>query len=595
MQHHDSKRDASTPASARTIRFPAPVVPDAPAPVEATPEQALAWFAINRDRIVDRWLTMVLARRREGLDPAFARVRLDGYLRAIVGSIFTPADPPFIQRVIGAGMANLYAGSEAGLHDLRTGLVGLLTADLPPALHPVVDEPLERILTQLVWGYCQHVMQTMPSSSGPVETPVPGDGLMSRFLDQYPGLLTVTTIENDQLVAGNQASRDLLGYSLDEFMTIDDQVLFGPETPEDDFDIGLDLIAGRIPIVQRMSRMRHRDGHMVTLAVRLWVLRDEHGTATHLVSEFVAPQSETAGLSHWQQADKRFRHLAQLSQDALLVVAPDGSVRYASPSTERSLGVDPDAIIGRPFAELAVEEDQALIDRFLAELAAAPPRGTGETVVRMRRHDGMWRWFEVLGANLLDVHDFAGFSIQTRDITDRRHLEELLCQRARLDPLTGLLNRRGLLDEVELDIARYEATGEKMALLFIDLDHFKGINDRHGHNTGDLVLIEMTRRLGETVGATSAAGRLGGDEFVVLLRDTSHTGAMVAAREIIAALSDPLVLDGVVVPAGACIGIALTERPGQTTASLLRTADTALYRAKSARDGNPAMGHDRPE
>ncbi len=595
MQHHRPERDASASASGQTIRFPAPSVTDDPAPDAALPEQALAWFAINRDRIVDRWLRMVLSRRHEGLDPAFARVRLDGYLRAIIGSIFTPADPPFIQRVIGAGLAGLYAGSEAGLHDLRTGLVGLLTADLPPALHPVVNEPLERILTQLVWGYCQHVMQPTSPASGPVETPVPCDVLMSRFLDQYPGLLTVTTIESDRLVAGNQASQDLLGYSLDEFMTIDDQVLFGPETPEDDFDIGLDLIAGRIPMVQRMSRMRHRDGHMVTLAVRLWVLRDEHGGATHLVSEFVAPPAETASLSHWQQADKRFRHLAQLSHDALLVVAPDGTVRYASPSTERSLGVDPDAIIGRPFAELVVEEDQALVDRFLADLAAAPPRGTREAVVRMRRRDGMWRWFEVLGANLLDVHDFEGFSIQTRDITDRRHLEELLSQQARLDPLTGLLNRRGLLDEVELDIARYEATGEKMALLFIDLDHFKDINDQHGHDAGDIVLLEMTRRLGETIGATSAAGRLGGDEFVVLLRDTSHTGAMVAAREIIAALSDPIILDSVVIPAGACIGIALTERPGQTTASLLRTADTALYRAKSARDGNPAMGHDRPE
>ena len=595
MQHQRTERDASPPASPQTIQFLVPVVPEQATSDGDWSEQARAWFAINRDRIVDRWLTMVLTRRREGLDPAFARVRLDGYLRAIIGSIFTPADPPFIQRAIGAGMAGLYAGSDSGLHDLRTGLVGLLTADLPAALHPVVDDPLEQILTQLVWGYCQHVMQTTPSSGGTVQKPVPGDILMSRFLDQYPGLLTVTTIENDQLVAGNQASQHLLGYSLDEFMTVDDQVLFGPETPEDDFDIGLDLIAGRIPIVQRMSRMRHRDGHMVTLAVRLWVLRDEHGAPTHLVSEFVAPLAESAGLSHWQQADKRFRHLAQLSHDALLVVAPDGKVRYASPSTERSLGVDPDAIIGRPFAELAVAEDQALIDGFLAELAAAPPRGTKETVVRMRRHDGMWRWFEVLGANLLDVHDFAGFSVQTRDITDRRHLEELLSQQARLDPLTGLLNRRGLLDEVELDIARYEATGEKMALLFIDLDHFKGINDRHGHDAGDLVLMEMTRRLGETIGATSAAGRLGGDEFVVLLRDTSHTGAMVAAREIIAALSDPIVRDGVVIPAGACIGIALTERPGQTTASLLRTADTALYRAKSARDGNPAMGHDRPE
>ena len=555
----------------------------------------MAWFAINRERIVDRWLTIILARRRDGLDPAFARIRLDGYLRAIVGSIFTPADPPFIQRTVGAGLAGLYDGSDDGLHDLRTGLVILLSDDLPPTLRQIVDEPLERTLTQVVWGYVQHVVQMATPDDDPIAPPPPSDALMGRFLAQYPGLMTVTTLADNRIIAGNETSQQLLGYSLHEFMTMDEQELFGPETPEDDFDIGLALIAGEIPIIERTSRMRHRDGHMVTLGVRIWVLRDDDGTATHMVSEFARPPKVADGQSHWQQADKRFRHLAQLSHDALLVVGADGAVRYASPSTERSLGVDPDVVVGQPFSSLAVEEDRETIDRFLTDLAASPPRGIRETTVRMHRRDGLWRWFEVFGANLLDVPDFAGFSIQTRDITDRRHLEDLLNRQARLDALTGLLNRRGLLDEVERDIARYEATGEKIGLLFIDLDHFKDINDQHGHDTGDLVLTEMTRRLSETIGATSVAGRLGGDEFVVLLRDTSHTGAMVAAREIIAALSNPIVHDGVVIPAGACIGIALTERPGQTTTSLLRTADTALYRAKSARDGNPAMGHDRPE
>ncbi len=588
MQHPGPERDASTPASAHAIRFPTPTVPGNP-----LPEQALAWFAINRERIVDRWLAAVLRRRVEGLGAAFARLRLDGYLRAIVDSIFIPADPPFIQRAVGVGMAGLYAGSNDGLHDLRTELIGLLTDEMPAALHALVAEPLECILTHVVWGYVQHVVQLAAPCDGPIVPLTPSNTLVARFLDQYPGLLTVTALADNRIVASNETSQQLLGYSLHEFMTMDDQELYGPETPEDDLDIGLALIAGEIPIMERMSRMRHRDGHMVTLGVRVWVLRDDDGVATHMVSEAVAPPEQPDGTPHWQQADKRFRHLAQLSQDALLVVAPDGVVRYASPSTERSLGVDPDVLVGQPFASLAVDEDQGTITGFLADLAGSPPRSVRETSVRMRRRDGLWRWFEVFGANLLDVPDVAGFSIQTRDITDRRHLEDLLNQQARLDPLTGLLNRRGLLDEVERDIASYEATGEKTALLFIDLDHFKDINDRHGHDTGDVVLTEMTRRLGETIGATSAAGRLGGDEFVVLLRDTSHTGAMVAARKIIAALSRPIIHGGIVIPASACMGIALTERPGQTTTSLLRTADIALYRAKSSRDGNPAMGHDR--
>ncbi|CAA9569690.1 MAG: diguanylate cyclase/phosphodiesterase (GGDEF & EAL domains) with PAS/PAC sensor(s) [uncultured Thermomicrobiales bacterium] len=557
---------------------------------------ARAWFAINRERIVDGWLTAVTPHLADGVDRAFVRLRLDGYLRAITTSILSPATTPYIERVVGTGLAGLCQGSDAGLHDLRLGLAGLLTDGLPEHLRPVVGGPLERTVTQLVRGYCQKLPVPATADQPAIAAVPAADGsLLSRFIAQYPAFLTIESLDDDQLVAGNEASQRLLGYSLDELMTMDEQDLIGPETPEDDFDIGVELLSGRIPIVQRTSRMRHREGHMVTLDVRMWVLRDADGAPTHLVSEFDTPAPEADGQTHWQRADKRFRHLAQLSHDALLVVGPDGFVRYASPSTERSLGVDPDAVAGTPFADMAIPEDRGLVAAFLDRLAASPPRSTTETTVRMHRHDGLWRWFEVSGANLLDVPDFAGFSIQTRDITDRRHLEDLLGRQALLDPLTGLLNRRGLLDQVEADIARYEATGERMALLYVDLDHFKDINDRFGHETGDLVLIEMTRRLSEAIGATSEAGRLGGDEFVVLLRDSSHTGAMIAAREIHAAISRPIVHGELEIAAGACIGIALTERPGQTTSSLLHAADAALYLAKSARDGNPAMGHDRAE
>lgn len=483
---------------------------------------------------------------------------------------------------------------QATIGSTRTGLARDLTAGPPEQLRAVVAGPLERTITQLVRGYCQTPV-SLVASDQPAVTMSPVDPVPRRFIEQYPGLLTIESLSDNRLVAGNDATQRLLGYSLDEFMTMSDQDLFGPETPEDDFDLDVDLLSGRIPIIHRASQMRHRDGHMVTLGIRIWALRDTNGTPTHLVSEFDTPAPEPEGRTHWRWADKRFRHLAQLSHDALLVVGPDGLVRDASPSTERSLGIDPDVVTGTAFADLAIPDDRGLVKAFLADLATAPPRSTMETTVRMHRRDGLWRWFEVFGANLLDVPDFAGFSIQTRDITDRKHLEDMLGQQALLDPLTGLLNRRGLLDQVEADIARYEDTGSKMALLYVDLDYFKQINDLYGHDTGDLVLTEMTRRLGEAIGATSAAGRLGGDEFVVLLRDTSHTGAMAAAREIIAALSAPITHAGREIPGGACIGMALTERPGQTTTSLLRAADAALYRAKSARDGNPAMGHDRAE
>ncbi len=156
-------------------------------------------------------------------------------------------------------------------------------------------------------------------------------------------------------------------------------------------------------------------------------------------------------------------------------------------------------------------------------------------------------------------------------------------RRARRDALTDLLNRNGLERAIETKWTQRQSGTEQFALLYIDLDGFKAVNDRHGHAIGDRLLQKLAERLKSLVRQDDAAARVGGDEFVVFSEVTDRGGALTFAERLIADLSTPLDLgDGLLAPSvGACIGIALAPQHGRDMVSLLAAADVALYEAKS--------------
>ena len=165
----------------------------------------------------------------------------------------------------------------------------------------------------------------------------------------------------------------------------------------------------------------------------------------------------------------------------------------------------------------------------------------------------------------------------TRDISERKVFEAELTTLAVTDPLTGLWNRRHTAELLAADLAQTERHGQALSLLMIDIDHFKTINDIHGHQTGDRVLIEVARRLVANVRGTDVVGRWGGEEFVVLLRFCGLPDAVAAAEKLRRQISD-----AAIAPAGSVtvsIGAAQAA-PGDDIAAWLARADAALYEAK---------------
>ena len=215
-------------------------------------------------------------------------------------------------------------------------------------------------------------------------------------------------------------------------------------------------------------------------------------------------------------------------------------------------------------------------------------RGQMRIEFRMRRQDGRYAWIEEhaqISARSRDgrPRQIVGVSA---DITARKEGEMRLAHLALHDPLTGLPNRRALAEALERAIARAQRTGHLIAVLALDLDGFKAINDRFGHPAGDATLLQVAERLRRVIRRSDLVARLGGDEFAVIATDVGGPAPVARlARRIGAALAAPIVLREAVAQIGTSIGVAFYPGDGDTTEQLLSRADTALYAAKRERAG----------
>jgi len=205
---------------------------------------------------------------------------------------------------------------------------------------------------------------------------------------------------------------------------------------------------------------------------------------------------------------------------------------------------------------------------------------------RLRQPDGSWIDVEGLGRNLLADQDVHGVLVNLRDVSERTRLERDLSHQAFHDQLTGLPNRILLHDRTDQAIRQVDRDLVPAALLLIDLDHFKEVNDTLGHQAGDQLLIHVSRRLQATLREVDTVARLGGDEFGVLLpRARTAEGALGVGGKLRAALAEPFTLDGVTFDVEASIGVALYPDHGNDADELLRHADIAMYVAKETHAG----------
>ncbi|MFC7531491.1 diguanylate cyclase domain-containing protein [Actinoplanes sp. GCM10030250] len=276
-----------------------------------------------------------------------------------------------------------------------------------------------------------------------------------------------------------------------------------------------------------------------------------------------------------------FQELVQDSTDVVAVLGADGLPTYLSPAIVNVTGYPPE-VYHNSYREHIHDDDSAAIEQALRKVAGQPGEQV-EVQLRVRHADGGWRWLEATMRNLTSNPAVEGIVVTYRDITTRRALQEQLAYEARHDHLTGLINRAAFLGGL-FDAPLHRDGDHGPAVLFIDLDGFKQINDTYGHRYGDALLVAVAGLLRRCVPSTALVGRLGGDEFAVLLCSVASAGQAVAvADRILTEMKTPVVVDDTELQARASIGIAVTGPGLNDPAELLHHADLAMYGAKTCR------------
>ena len=293
-------------------------------------------------------------------------------------------------------------------------------------------------------------------------------------------------------------------------------------------------------------------------------------------------------VSQVSRSEERFRSLVQNASDIITIVEANGIISYASPATERIWGQTPEDLHATSWLALVHPEDVDSARRFLAE-ALRQPHTNIASEVRLKDAHGAWLECEIVANNLLEQPAVCGIVLTCRDITERKTFERQLQQMAFHDALTGLPNRPLVTNRLEHALAHPEHALGKVAILFIDLDNFKLINDSLGHGTGDELLVSVAARLRACVRPHDTVARLGGDEFIVLLeRVLGPNEASEVAERIAETLRAPFVLGHLDVVVTASIGVAVSTS-GDRAENVLRNADLALHEAKAAGKSRSAL------
>ena len=416
-----------------------------------------------------------------------------------------------------------------------------------------------------------------------------GDGVSA--LDQE-GRVVLLNPEGQRLLGWNET--ELLGLSL--LPTI----LPGGQTGDGSASLH-ELLRGGLAHRNEDGVFLRKDGTLLPVAYVLAPLarEDSHGGAVLVFRDMSerlrALEAETqlirseAARSEAEASQQRLHSLVQNARDLIVIVDADSRITYVSPAAEQVWAYAPDALLGTAFGQLVHADDRVTAGSVLAEAHRQP--GTNlDGEMRLHYADGAWRDCEITVTNRFGQPAVHGIVLTCHDITERKAYEQQLTRMAFRDSLTGLANRALLLDRLERALDSSYRHGQAVAVVFLDLDNFKVVNDSLGHEQGDTLLVEVANRLDGCLRAGDTAARLGGDEFTLLLEHASEADAVTLAGRVVEALRSPVQLADRSVVVSGSLGVALsTPSSKERPETLLRRADLAMYQAKAEGKGRWAV------
>ena len=386
-----------------------------------------------------------------------------------------------------------------------------------------------------------------------------------------------TDLDNDRILHVNRRLCDLLGYSQEELLKLTTTDILHPD--HEGTDRGKyrqQMLRGEISTFSSERQFVRKDGTPIWVNRTVSLVNDAAGKPQYFIRimEDITRRKQSA------QAQAQLAEIVETSNDAIVSRAPDDTIISWNAAAERMFGWSAKEALGKSFRTLLSVTGGARRGRFDEILKGAPDPPSLED--SRRRKDGSIIHVQTTMSAVRDEQGRVLFvSCIMRDVTERLKAERQIEQLATKDALTGLANRSSLMEQMQAAIARAARAGTKLAVMFVDLDHFKEVNDTLGHAAGDELLRECAKRLTDCVRDVDTVARLGGDEFVVLVTDVEDTVPVsFIANRMLESLAAPYHPLGYEARSPASIGVCIYPVDGNDVGTLMKNADIAMYQAK---------------
>lgn len=380
------------------------------------------------------------------------------------------------------------------------------------------------------------------------------------------------------IVQANPAFTKILGWSLDDIQNLSNPPFFEDDFTSEDHEKQLNLLRDGESIPYFETKRKHKNGEVKDILASYRAINKKDILAVAMYKD-ITDEKKTQRML--RLAENCYRTLVEYSPDAIIVQSRS-KITFVNPEALHIIGAKKDMdIIGTSLLDyIDIEDSESELIRLFRqeEMVKIEP-----TIQRLNRMDGTNIWVEIIAIPVKFEEEMVIQAI-IRDVTVRKYYEDQLTYMATHDPMTGVVNRSTFMEELDKRIEEAKVTNEMLALLFIDLDKFKEVNDTLGHGIGDSLLIQFAKRMKENIGLEDMIGRIGGDEFLILLKGIDKNKINTIVKRMHTNFSEPYVIDGREIITTSSIGVALYPEDAISSVKLMGFADEALYKAKEKRN-----------